>query len=61
MSELPAEGLELLVCPSCHTTLALDYEASELVCTGAGCGLAYPIRGGIPILLVDEARRPDAS
>jgi uncharacterized protein len=60
MSELPAEVLELLVCPSCHTKLALDYEAAELVCTGAGCGLAYPIRGGIPILLVDEARRPDA-
>ena len=59
MSELPAEVLELLVCPSCHTKLALDYEASELVCTGAGCGLAYPVRGGIPILLVDEARRPD--
>ncbi len=58
MSDLPAEVLELLVCPSCHTKLALDYEASELVCTGAGCGLAYPIRGGIPILLVDEARRP---
>ncbi len=60
MSDLPAEVLELLVCPSCHTKLALDYEASELVCSGAGCGLAYPIRGGIPILLVDEARRPAA-
>ena len=58
MSELPAEVLDLLVCPSCHTKLALDYEARELVCTGAECGLAYPIRDGIPILLVDEARRP---
>ena len=58
MSELPTEVLDLLVCPSCHTKLALDYEAHELVCTGAECGLAYPIRDGIPILLVDEARRP---
>ncbi|MCC5033097.1 Trm112 family protein [Streptomyces sp. WAC 00631] len=29
---------------------------TELVCTG--CGLAYPVRDGIPVLLVDEARRP---
>lgn len=58
MSDLPAEVLNLLVCPSCHTKLALDYEAHELVCNGGDCGLAYPIRDGIPILLVDEARRP---
>lgn len=55
MSEIPAELLELLACPSCHARLALDYEAHELCCTG--CGLAYPVRGGIPILLVDQARR----
>jgi hypothetical protein len=52
--------LELLVCPSCHSTLAWDYEASVLECTGADCGLAYPVRDGIPILLIDEARRPGA-
>lgn len=61
MSELPAEVLELLVCPSCHAALAWDYEASELACTGPDCGLAYPVRDGIPILLVDEARRPGAN
>jgi uncharacterized protein len=58
MNDLPAEVLELLVCPSCHSSLAWDYEAAELVCTGGECGLAYPVRDGIPILLVDEARRP---
>ena len=31
-------------------------EADELVCTG--CGLAYPVRDDIPVLLVDEARKP---
>jgi uncharacterized protein YbaR (Trm112 family) len=60
MTELPAEVLEILVCPSCHTKLAWDYEASELLCTSAECALAYPVRDGIPVLLVDEARRPSA-
>jgi uncharacterized protein YbaR (Trm112 family) len=61
MSELPTEVLDLLVCPSCHTKLAWDYEASELVCTASDCGLAYQVRDGIPILLIDEARRPNAA
>jgi uncharacterized protein YbaR (Trm112 family) len=30
------------------------------VCLAADCGLAYPVRQGIPVLLIDEARRPDA-
>ncbi|MBQ0987218.1 Trm112 family protein [Streptomyces sp. F63] len=33
-----------------------ESRGTELVCTG--CGLAYPVRDGIPVLLVDEARRP---
>jgi uncharacterized protein len=49
--------LEILVCPDCRSPLAVDEEASELVCTG--CGLAYPVRDDIPVLLVDEARRPE--
>jgi uncharacterized protein len=48
--------LEILLCPDCRSPLAVDEEASELVCTG--CGLAYPVRDDIPVLLVDEARRP---
>ena len=60
MNEITSEVLELLVCPSCHATLAWDYESSLLVCTGGDCGLAYPVRDGIPILLIDEARRTGA-
>lgn len=46
--------LELLVCPVTRETLAYDATTQELVSKGAK--LAYPIRDGIPILLVDEAR-----
>jgi uncharacterized protein len=50
--------LEILVCPDCRSPLAVDEDAGELVCTG--CGLAYPVRDDIPVLLVDEARRPES-
>lgn len=53
---LEAGLLEILACPACHAPL--KEEDTELVCTGQDCGLAYPVRDGIPVLLVDEARRP---
>ncbi|MDR0435950.1 MAG: Trm112 family protein [Propionibacteriaceae bacterium] len=53
-----AELLDLLVCPSCRSQLALDYESNELVCTSRGCALAYPVLEDVPVLLVDEARKP---
>lgn len=53
--------LEILACPKCHAPLRVDEEASELVCTGADCGLAYPVRDDIPVLLISEARDPAAS
>ena len=48
--------LEIVVCPDCRGALAVDETADELICTK--CGLAYPVRDDIPVLLVDEARRP---
>jgi len=48
--------LEILACPACHSRLALNEEARELQCDSAACGLAYPIRDNIPIMLVSEAR-----
>ena len=47
--------LEIVVCPQCHGDLLPDEVAGELVCQGE-CGLAYPVRDAIPVLLVDEAR-----
>jgi len=49
--------LEILVCPLTKGPLAYDREAQELVSKEAG--LAYPVRDGIPIMLVDEARKLD--
>ena len=49
--------LEILVCPASHGPLEYDAAAGELISRKAG--LAYPIRDGIPIMLVDEARRLD--
>lgn len=46
--------LELIACPACHA--ALTAERAELACTG--CGRRYPVRDGIPVLLLDEARLP---
>lgn len=49
--------LEILVCPLTKGPLRYDRERQELISEQAG--LAYPIRDGIPIMLVDEARRID--
>ena len=49
--------LEALVCPQTHAPLRYDAEAQELISRAAH--LAYPIRGGIPVMLVDEARSLD--
>ena len=52
--DLDPQLLEIIVCPACRADLELV--EAELVCQG--CGLAYPIKDNIPVLLVDEARRP---
>jgi hypothetical protein len=46
--------LEALVCPQTRGRLDYDAEAQELISKGAN--LAFPIRNGIPVMLVDEAR-----
>ena len=46
--------VEKLVCPATRTRLRYDAEAQELVSDEAG--LAYPIRDGTPVMLVEHAR-----
>lgn len=58
-NELKADRkmLEALICPITHSTLKYDAEKQELVSESAH--LAFPIRNGIPVMLVDEARKLD--
>ena len=49
--------LEALVCPETRAPLSYDNRSNELISKAAH--LAYPIRNGIPIMLVDEARKLD--
>jgi uncharacterized protein len=49
--------LEILVCPVTKGPLRYNAEKQELISEKAG--LAYPIRDGIPIMLIDEARKLD--
>ena len=52
--------MAIIVCPECHGDLAVSADVGadpELVCQGT-CGYAYPVRDDIPVLLVDEARKP---
>ena len=49
-----AKLLEILVCPLTKGPLTYDEQAQELISESAK--LAYPIRDGVPIMLVDEAR-----
>lgn len=54
MSAIDPRLLEIIRCPECKAQL--EPRGDELACTG--CGLVYPVRDDIPVLLVDEARRP---
>ena len=55
--EVDPRLLEILVCPVTHRPLTYDRAAQELISPRAG--LAFPIRSGVPIMLVDQARRFD--
>ncbi len=46
--------LEVLVCPACREGLEHKERRHVLVCMG--CGLQYPVRDGIPVMLVDQAK-----
>ncbi|MBU6338489.1 MAG: Trm112 family protein [Rickettsiales bacterium] len=54
-NKLSEELLEILACPSCKGDLTYDEKNNELICHNSK--LAFRIEGGIPIMLIDEARK----
>jgi uncharacterized protein YbaR (Trm112 family) len=53
---LDARLLEILICPACRGEIRPVQEESGLECLR--CGRVYPVRNGIPVMLVDEASAP---
>ena len=51
---LSKDLLDILACPQCKGPVQIDDKHTELIC--ASCGLAYPVRDDIPVMLIDEAR-----
>jgi len=49
--------LELMVCPECKGKLDYDKTHKELIC--GTCKLAYSVEDGIPVMLVEQARKTD--
>ncbi|MEM8772235.1 MAG: Trm112 family protein [Pseudomonadota bacterium] len=56
-NDIDPKLLEILVCPQTRGPLVYDREKGELLSKKAA--LAYPIRDGVPIMLIDEARSLD--
>ena len=54
MAAIDKKILEILVCPVTKSPLRYDKSANELISDQAG--LAFPIRDGIPVMLIEEAR-----
>lgn len=54
MVALDEELLAILVCPDCHGDVEHKDRRNVIVCTE--CGLQYPVRDGIPVMLVEEAK-----
>jgi uncharacterized protein YbaR (Trm112 family) len=55
------ELLEILACPKCKSPVRLDESAQRIICVSPSCGLRYPVRDGIPVMLIDEAEKPSAA
>lgn len=63
--------LKILACPKCRSAVAWDAPSADdakddkldgwLVCQGKDCGLRYPVREGIPEMLIDEASPPKSA
>lgn len=55
-AELKPEFVALLACPKCRLPVAQD--GGSIRCRNPDCALSYPIRDGIPVMLIEEAVAP---
>jgi uncharacterized protein len=58
MQQLNQDLLKILACPKCKTPVV--QEGDTIRCTNRNCGLIYPVRDGIPVMLIEEATKPTA-
>jgi uncharacterized protein len=56
MSVIDKRLLDILVCPACKEAVGLV--GQRLVCQRGECALSFPIREGIPVMLIDQAENP---
>ena len=59
MEQISKALLDILACPKCKTSVVPD--GNNLKCTNKNCGLIYPVRNGIPVMLIEEAEKPAKS
>jgi len=58
MQDIDPELLKVLACPACEERPPVERDGDAMVCTK--CGRRYPIRDGIPVMLIDEAETSTA-
>ena len=56
INQINPQLLEILACPACKSKV--DLEPNRIVCSNPQCGFRYPIREGIPVMLIEEAEKP---
>jgi uncharacterized protein len=47
--------MDILACPSCHGDVTYHEDRNEIECNS--CGLKYPVKDGIPVMLIEEAHK----
>lgn len=55
MEQINDKLLKILACPKCKNPVI--FECDSIKCTNKSCGLVYPVRNGIPIMLIEEAEK----
>ncbi len=57
---LDTKLVEILACPSCKSDILYKEAEEKIYCTNPACSLIFPVREGIPVMLIEEAEKPGA-